>query len=167
MTRNANATAGLTFLACNALRFASMIFPDRAMSGKGIAARLENMARYTSDVRLAMILTPLTSFCALVTGVTLCALTRDQDPDLAILLWLATVIAAKAPDISATFLTVGSTPLSRLLFMSPLLATRLSPYLYLPGMVGERVLTAWLLTAGVDVKRWQEQAGAMGASVRS
>ncbi len=44
-----------------------------------------------------------------------------------------------------------------LTFLSPPLATRLSPYIYFPGMLGEGVLTVWLLVAGVNVQRWQEQ----------
>ena len=51
-----------------------------------------------------------------------------------------------------------------LIFLAPSLATQLSPYLYFPGMIGEGVLTVWLLVAGVNVTRWQEQAVATGAS---
>lgn len=124
MTRTTNARlAGFTFLAYIALGVASMVFAGRAMSGKGIAAKLVNMAQHTTDVHVAVILTLLTSFCALVLGVTLYALTRDQDRDLAMLglacracegvigglsinrslglLWLATVTGANAPDPTA------------------------------------------------------------------
>jgi len=47
-----------------------------------------------------------------------------------------------------------------LTFLSPALAKQLSPYNMIPGLVGEGVLTLWLLVKGVDVQRWKEQAGA-------
>jgi hypothetical protein len=53
-----------------------------------------------------------------------------------------------------------------LIFLSPPLAAQLSPYLYFPGMIGEGVLTVWLLVAGVNVQRWQEQARATGESIQ-
>ena len=47
-----------------------------------------------------------------------------------------------------------------LTFASPALSTYLSPYNMLPGVVGETALTVWLLVAGVNAQRWQEQASA-------
>lgn len=86
MTRKTNArVAGFTFLLYIALGVASMVFAGRAASGHGIAAKLATMAQHASDVHVAVIFTLLTSFCALVLGVTLYAMTRDQDPDLAML----------------------------------------------------------------------------------
>jgi hypothetical protein len=41
-------------------------------------------------------------------------------------------------------------------------ANYLSPYNMIPGMVGEGVLTLWLLVKGVDVQRWKEQANTRG-----
>lgn len=124
MTRKTNArVAGFTFLLYIVLGVASMVVVGRAASGKGIAAKLATMAQHASDVHVAVILTLLTSFCALVLGVTLYALTRDQDADLAMLaltcrvgegvigglsvnrslglLWLATVTGDNAPDAAA------------------------------------------------------------------
>ena len=49
-----------------------------------------------------------------------------------------------------------------LIFLSPTLANQMSPYVYFPGRVGEGVLTAWLLVAGVNVLQWQEQAISTG-----
>lgn len=43
-----------------------------------------------------------------------------------------------------------------LTFLSPALTALLSPYNLAPGIIGEGVLTMWLLLAGVDVPRWQE-----------
>jgi hypothetical protein len=47
-----------------------------------------------------------------------------------------------------------------LTFISPPLANQLSPYNFAPGIIGEGVLTVWLLVKGVDERRWKEQAGA-------
>ena len=47
-----------------------------------------------------------------------------------------------------------------LTFVSKDLAASLSPYHYVVGGIGEGVLTLWLLIAGVDAPRWNEQASA-------
>ena len=49
-----------------------------------------------------------------------------------------------------------------LTFLSPPLANYLSPYILAPGIVGEGLLTVWLLVKGVNVQRWNEQASAAG-----
>ena len=43
--------------------------------------------------------------------------------------------------------------------LSPPLANQMFPYIMLPGLLGEGSLTIWLLVAGVNAQRWQEQAG--------
>lgn len=48
-----------------------------------------------------------------------------------------------------------------LTFVSPALANALSPYNMAPGVIGETVLTVWLLTVGINARRWSEQAGAV------
>jgi hypothetical protein len=45
-----------------------------------------------------------------------------------------------------------------LTFLSPALARSLSPYNFAPGLIGEGVLTVWLLAVGVNAQRWTEQA---------
>ena len=42
-----------------------------------------------------------------------------------------------------------------LTFLSPPLASALSPYNLAPGVLGEGALTLWLLVLGVNVQRWQ------------
>ena len=108
--------AGVTFLLYIAIGIGSMVLsPD----GDGIAAKLEAMAQHDLKVRIGFLLGLLMSFCALVLAVTLHALTREEDSDLAILgmicragegivgisipvslslLWLATSTGADAPD---------------------------------------------------------------------
>jgi Domain of unknown function (DUF4386) len=45
-----------------------------------------------------------------------------------------------------------------LIFLSPSFAISLSPYVFLPGIIGEGALTFWLLVRGVNEERWREQA---------
>jgi len=121
MTRTANARiAGFTFLFYIAVAFPSMVLFERATKGDGIALQLERMAEHASDVRIAVVLSLLSCFCALVLAVTMYNITRDQDADIAMLgltcrvaegvvgaifipgalglLWLATAAGANAPD---------------------------------------------------------------------
>jgi Domain of unknown function (DUF4386) len=49
-----------------------------------------------------------------------------------------------------------------LTFLFPPLAGYLSPYILLPGLLGEGSLTLWLLAFGVNDQRWKEQANAAG-----
>ena len=124
MTRRANARiAGLAFLLYIAVGIPALVLMGRATHGEGIAAQLASIAQHTTDVRLAVVLDVFGSFMALVLGVTLYALTRDQDPDLAMLgltfrvgegvmggmgatrtlglVWLATATGADAPSRDA------------------------------------------------------------------
>ncbi len=120
MTRATNARiAGVTFLVYIAVTFASLTLFARATRGVGVAAQLAGIAQHATDVRLTILLGLLGNFCALVLAVTLYAITRDQDPDLAMLalacrvaegiggmdvsktlglLWLATATDATALD---------------------------------------------------------------------
>ncbi len=125
MTRTTNArVAGFTFLAYIALAYPAMLLFGRATSGDTIAAKLASIAEHATEMRIAIVLTLVTCFAAIVLGVTLYAITRDQDPDLAMvalacrvgegllaaifilakleLLWLATATGANAPDAAAT-----------------------------------------------------------------
>jgi len=46
-----------------------------------------------------------------------------------------------------------------LTFLIPSFAKSLAPYNLFPGILGEGVLTLWLLAFGVNVERWRERAG--------
>jgi hypothetical protein len=48
-----------------------------------------------------------------------------------------------------------------LTFVSPPLASYLSPYNMVPGLLGEGSLTLWLLAMGVDAERWKDKASAV------
>jgi Domain of unknown function (DUF4386) len=129
MTRMANArTAGFTFLFYIAAGITSMVLSARTGGGEEIAAKLAGIAQHATEMRISFVLSLLTCFCALVLGVTLYAITREQDPDLAMmgltcriaegviaaslpvtlaLIWLATSSGADAPD-TAAFYALGA-----------------------------------------------------------
>ena len=134
MTRTTNARiAGFTYLFYIAVAFPGMVLLGRATRGEGIAAKLASIAQHAADVRLSAVLTVFGGFSALVLAVTLYAITRDVDSDLAMLgltfrvaegvagglairrplelLWLATAAGPNAPDAAATH-TLGAFLLS-------------------------------------------------------
>jgi len=69
------------------------------------------------------------------------------------------------PRILGVLMAFGG--LGWLTFLFPPLANALSPYNMLPGVLGEGALTIWLLVRGVSVQRWNEQAQAAAAPIRS
>src|SRR5207247_95056 len=86
MTRTTNAKiAGFTFLFYIAVAFPDMVLFNRASSGDGTAAKLASIAQHTTEMRVAVLLTMLSSFSAFVLAVTLYGIKRDEDHELAIL----------------------------------------------------------------------------------
>jgi hypothetical protein len=61
------------------------------------------------------------------------------------------------PRILGVMMALGG--LGWLTFLSPGRAHSLSPYNLAPGMLGEGLLTLWLIAMGVNPDRWKEQAG--------
>lgn len=125
MTRTSNARiAGFTYLFYIAVAFPSMVLFNRATRGEGIADKLSSLAQHAAAVHQAVVLSLAGCLSALVLAVTLYAITRDEDPDLAMLaltcrvaegvtgavsvsgslglLWLATATGPDAPDTAAT-----------------------------------------------------------------
>jgi hypothetical protein len=112
--------AGSAFLLYIVLGLPAGMLMTRAISAEGIAAKLVGVAQHANDLRVAVVLVLFSSFCALVLGVTLYGITREVDPDLAMLaltfrvgegvigcisvqrslglLWVATAAGANAPD---------------------------------------------------------------------
>jgi len=144
-----------------------MIVFGRATSGLGIAAKLAGIAQHATDVGVVVVLGLLQCFAALVLAVTLYAITREQDPDLAMLaltcrvgeglvgctsipstlalLWLATLGGAEAPDTGAAqllgaYLLRGDVALTATLFA---VGSTLFSYLLLRGRMIPIPL-AWL-----------------------
>jgi hypothetical protein len=167
MTRTTNARiAGFTFLFYIAAGITSLILFGRA-NGEGIAAELAGIAQHATEVRLVVVLDLLQCFSALVLGVTLYAITREQDPDLAMLaltcrvgegvigassmprtlglLWLATATGADAMDPGAAhalgaYLLRGNVALTATFFA---VGSTLFSYLLLRGRMIPIPL-AWL-----------------------
>jgi hypothetical protein len=84
MTRNTNARiAGFTFLFYIATGVLSMVVFGRAARGNGIAEKLASIAQHVTDMRIVFILALLQAFSAIALAVTLYAITREQDRDLA------------------------------------------------------------------------------------
>ena len=86
MTRKTNARlAGFMFLFYIATGLANLALSNQAAGGEGTAAKLASMAQHATTVRLSVLLTMCGFVSAVVLGVTLYALTRDEDRDLALL----------------------------------------------------------------------------------
>jgi len=87
MTRTTNARlAGFTFLFYIAIGITSMVLSGQAKGGaEGTAAKLASLVQHATTVQVEILLTLLQSACAMVLAVTLCALTRDEDRDLAVM----------------------------------------------------------------------------------
>lgn len=84
MTRRTNArVAGVTFLFYIAVALTSMMLDTRSTSGDTILARLTTLAQHTTEARLGIVFGLLSGLSAVVLAVTLRAITRDQDPDIA------------------------------------------------------------------------------------
>ena len=133
MTRTTNARiAGFTFLFYIAAGIASLILSGRP---------------HATDV-----LSLLTSFSALVLGVTLYAITREQDPDLAMLALTCRVIEGIPGAPGTIYFAVGST-----LFCWLLLRGRMIPVaLAWLGVIASAVLAVILLL---------QRAGLFGGSI--
>jgi hypothetical protein len=152
--------AGFTFLFYMAAGATAVILMNRATSAEGTAATLARIAEHASDVRVAILLELLECFSALVLGVALYRITRDEDHDLAMvgltcrvgegvlgamgipntmgLLWLATVGAATgAPDV-ATANALGA------FFMVPVPGTMIGAPFFAVGSM----IFSWLLLRG-------------------
>jgi hypothetical protein len=86
MTCTTNARlAGFTFLAYIATGISDLVLFGRVATGPDAAAKLTQIAQHVTTVRVCAVLELLTFFEAAILAVTLYALTRDEDADLAML----------------------------------------------------------------------------------
>ena len=169
MTRTTNARiAGFSFLFYIAVGIPSMVLFGRATGGEGVAAKLASIAQHATDVRVTIVLTLLMSFSAFALAISLWALTRDEDQDLAMfalvcrvgeglaggvsgslgLLWLATATGSHAPGAVAkealgAFLLWGKGGGSSAIFFA--VGSTIFCWLLLRG----RMLPAWLAWLGL------------------
>jgi hypothetical protein len=178
MTRTTNArAAGLAFLLYIAASLTGGILSGRASGGDGVAAKLANIASHAFQMRAAILLTLVGCICALVLAVTLWSITRDQDPDLAMLvltcrtaegvisamalprmagrLWLATIAGPEAPDAAAAK-AIGDN-----LFELPSWSTNVSATFFAIGSL----VFAWLLLRGRIVPAGLAQLGLFASIV--
>ncbi|MFN0181553.1 MAG: DUF4386 domain-containing protein [Gemmatimonadales bacterium] len=85
MTRSGNArVAGVTFLGYIAVGVLAMVLSSRA-SGGANAPTLAGVADHITEHRVIVVLSLVMATAAIVLGVTLHAITREEDPDLALL----------------------------------------------------------------------------------
>jgi len=86
MTLRTNARlAGIAFLVYIVAAMSGMILGGRASAGDTPAARLASLAAHASQARAGLLLETVGVFCAFLLAVTMWAITRDEDPDLALL----------------------------------------------------------------------------------
>lgn len=147
MTRTTNARiTGFTFLLYIAAGISNMVLFDRATSGEGTSAKLASIAAHTHALGASIVLDLLSCFSAVVLAVSLYAITRDEDGDLAMmglacrlgegvigaanlpktlgLLWLATAgMGTGVPDVATAealgaflLIPVGSSGISAVFF---------------------------------------------------
>jgi hypothetical protein len=169
MTHTTNARiAGFTFLFYIAAGIASMVLFSQATGGQEINTKLASIAQHVLQLRLTIVLGLLMAVCAIVLAVTLYAITRDRDSDLAMLalifrvgegllnaistrdtlelLWLGTSTGPKAPDavtlqaLSSYLLDGPDWNMSAILFA---MGSTLFSYLFLRGRTIP-VPLAWL-----------------------
>lgn len=115
MTVRANAAlAGFLFLLYIAVAMPSMLLYQKISAGGGSAAKLANIAQNAPTLRLLIVLSIVMVFIAIALAAALYAITRDYDPDLALIAFACRVaegITSVVPIIAALallWLTTGS-----------------------------------------------------------
>lgn len=153
------------------------VFGIAALSTSGdtrLAANLVAAAvYYVVTVMLYQLYKPVSPLGSLVTALfSFAALTIGVLSDLGVVRFpLNTLVLFGAYCIGLGWLTLRSTFLPRavgvllivaglgwLTYVHPPLAKRLGAFAMAPGMIGEGVLTLWLLAVGVDPDRWRVQS---------
>jgi len=169
MTRTSNARlAGACYLLYIAAAFPAMVLMGKATAGADMTARLASLAQHAREVHVASVLTLIGAFCALALAVSLYAVTRERDSDLAMLamvcrvtegviggvsvagtLGLLAVAQAGGPDAQAvgTFVLDDSMPVTATFFA-----------------VGS-TLFAWLLLRGRMIPAWLGWLGVIGSAL--
>jgi hypothetical protein len=170
MTRRTSAAvAGVTYLVYIAVAFPAMVLFGKATRGDNPAAQLASIAQHATEMRFTIVLGVLSSFCAVMLGVTLYAITRDEDRELAMLgfacrlgeglvgfvpfttlglLWLAASSGAPMPDaasgstLAAYLIRVGTWQTTSAALLFAVGSTAFS-YLLLRGRMVP-VALAWL-----------------------
>jgi len=134
MTRTTNARiAGFTFLFYIAAGVAIMVLSGQATGAGGTTAKLAGIAQHAPQVRLTIVLGLLSMMSALVLGATLYGLTRDQDPELALLALTCRVgegVLGAIPTLATVALLFLSTAGAGAPVTEPAAATSLGEFLF-------------------------------------
>lgn len=161
MTRTTNARiASAAFLAYIAAGITDMVISGRAKAGADAAARLATIAQHSADFRAIILLEFTQCFCALLLGVTLWAITREQDRDIATLAMICRVLegafaALSIPTtLSLLWLATGRNDIS-----DPAIARALAAYLFKEG--GGMAFTATFFAVGSLLFAWLLLRGRM------
>lgn len=171
MSRTTNATlAGFTSLFYMGVGIANEVLMGRAKGAEGVAAKLARIGEHATEVRVATLLALLECLSAIVVGVALYGVTREQDHELALLalvcraaegiinsvnipgnlelLWLAQARNGASPLDAATthalgtFLLIPGGPIAAIFFA---VGMGVFSYLLLRG----RMVPTWLAGWGV------------------
>ena len=175
MTRQTSArVAGATFLLYIAAAYPAMVLSSRAAKGPGVAEKLASVGQHVGDLRVTVLLGFVSVCCALVLAVTLYAITRDEDQELAMLgmvfrlgeglvngiplstlalIWLTTTNDANSPD------SAGAVTLASLLFKLDGWGTLGAATLFAVGST----LFAYLLLRGRMIPRALGWLGVIGS----
>jgi Domain of unknown function (DUF4386) len=172
MTSRSNARiAGVAFLLYIVTGLTAMVLSRNATAGEGTPEKLASIARHAGEFRVSLVLVFVGCFCALALAVTLCSITREVDPDLAMMilvcraaegvvgalslqratgrLWLATASGAAAPDPAAAA-ALGAVLLklpAGMAVPATFFAVGSAIFSYL--LVRGRLVPAWLAWTGV------------------
>jgi hypothetical protein len=157
MTRTTNARlAGSLFLLYIATGLTSMVLFNRATGGaEGTAATLASLAQHATIARLTVVLALLMFLCAAGLGVTLWALTRDEDQDLAMLALCCRVtegVLAAAGALGTLDLLSVATAAGGVAGADAAAATALGAVLLEQG--GGMPITAFCLAVGSTLFSW-------------
>jgi hypothetical protein len=174
MTLRTNSrVAGFAFLFYIAVAGAGAILEAKAAVGDGVAEKLASIAQHLPMARLGILLELLGCLSALVLAVTLYAITRDVDPDLALMilvcrtaegvigavglshmvgkLWLATSVPQLA----------GAEAIGAMLFKVPTSNDVLPATFFAIGSLA----FAWLLRRGRMVPPWMSGLGVVASAL--
>ena len=178
MTIRTNArVAGLTFLLYIAFAFPAMVLFGKATRGEETPAKLAALVEHAGDVRLVIILSVLCGFCALLLAVTLYALTRDVDADLARFAMLCRVVegTVSGPALLVAVSLAWLAATGRAGRLDPVSGNTLASFLLqadnVTTLIGSTffavgsIVFAWLFLRGRLIPVWLAWLGVIGSAL--
>ena len=178
MTLRTNArVAGLTFLLYIAFAFPAMVLFGKATRGEETPAKLAALVEHAGDVRIVILLSVLCGFCALLLAVTLYALTRDVDADLARFAMLCRVVegTVTGPALLVAVSLAWLAATGRAGRLDPVSGNTLAAFLLqadnLTTLIGSTFFAvgstvfAWLFLRGRLIPVWLAWLGVIGSAL--